>query len=218
MLRGGLVRSCWLAATALLLASSDVYAAAPASASAGVSPASVSALGGLYLLASAGYGASTQNVRRMDLAPYGLAFGLDAGFTFASGLHVGAYFDYSLGRSTAQQRDPLIGRAFDYDADTSALNAGLRVAYDVPLYALVLRYKLGIGITSMNWDFGDVEASDVLYGDVDHPNLGFHVAPGAALLWPLGTFVAGAGFDYLAQINGSIPSAFLGKLLIGVRL
>jgi hypothetical protein len=216
MLRGGLVRWCWLAAMTLLLAASDVYAAAPASAVA--SPASVSALSGLYLLASAGYGASTQNVRRMDLAPYGLAFGLDAGFTFTSGLHLGAYFDYSLGSSRAQQRDPLIGRAFDYDADTSALNAGLRVAYDVPLYGLVLRYKLGIGISSMKWDFGDVEASDVLYGDVDHPNVGFHVAPGAALLWPFGTFVAGAGFDYLAQVNGSIPSAFLGKLLIGVKL
>lgn len=154
----------------------------------------------------------------MDLAPYGLTFGLEGGFTFACGLHVGAYFDYSLGRSTAQQRDPLIGRAFDYDADTSALNAGARIAYDVPLYRLVLRYQLALGVTSMSWDFGDVDASDVFYGDASQPNVGVHVAPGAALLLPLGTLVVGAGFDYLAQVNPSIPSAFLGKLLIGVKL
>lgn len=154
----------------------------------------------------------------MDLAPYGASLGLDAGFTFAFGLHVGAYFDHSFGHTTAQQRDPLIGREFDYDAETSALNAGVRVAFDVPLYTLVLRYKLGLGVTSMSWDFGDVEASDVLYGDVSQPNVGVHVAPGAALLWPLGTLVVGAGFDYLAQVNPSIPSAFLGQLLIGVKL
>jgi len=154
----------------------------------------------------------------MDLAPYGASLGLDAGFTFAFGLHVGGYFDYSFGHTTAQQRDPLIGREFDYDADTSALSAGVRVAYDVPLYTLVLRYKLGLGVTSMSWDFGDVEASDVFYGDVSQPNVGVHVAPGAALLWPLGTLVVGAGFDYLAQVNPSIPSALLGQLLIGVKL
>lgn len=215
MLRRGFARARWLAAALLLVTSEVVPAAAPAAAT---PPASPTAREGWYLLATGGYGASTQNVRRMNLAPYGLALGLDAGFTFACGLHVGAYFDSALGRTMAQQRDPLIGRAFDYDADTSALNAGVRVAYDVPVYLLVLRYKLGLGVTSMSWDFGGVDASDVLYGDVSQPNVGVHVAPGAALLWPLGRLVVGAGVDYLAQVNGSIPSALLGELLIGVKL
>jgi hypothetical protein len=48
--------------------------------------------------------------------------------------------------------------------------------------------------------------------------VGVHVAPGAARLWPLGGIVVGAGFDYLAQVYRSIPSAFLGQLLIGVKL
>lgn len=216
MVQRGLACSCWLAAALLLAPSGVAHAAALASAA--TPRASAPALAGWYLLATGGYGASTQNVRGMDLAPYGLAFGLEAGYTFASGLHAGAYVDSSLGHTTAQQRDPLIGREFSYDADTAALNAGLRIAYDVPVYMLVLRYKLGLGITSMSWDFGDVDASEVLYGDVSQPNTGVHVAPGAALLWPLGVFVAGAGFDYLAQVNGSIPSAFLGRLLIGVKL
>ena len=48
----------------------------------------------------------------------------------------------------------------------------MRIAYDVPVYMLVLRYELGLGITSMSWDFGDVDASEVLYGDVSQPNAG----------------------------------------------
>ena len=214
----GLVCARWLP-FALLLSRSDIaHATAPEPAVAPASPASSPAREGFYLLAMGGYGASTQDVRRMDLAPYGLAVGVEGGYTFASGLHVGAYFDYSLGRTTAQQRDPLIGRAFSYDADTSALNGGLRIAYDVPVYMLVLRYQLGLGITSMSWDFGDVDPGDALYGDVSQPNVGVHVAPGAALLWPCGRLVAGVGFDYLAQVNPSIPSGFQGKLFFGVKL
>jgi len=154
----------------------------------------------------------------MDLAPYGAGFGLDGGYTLKSGLYLGAYFDSWLGRTVPQRRDPLIGRMIDYDADTSALNVGVRVGFDVPLYMLVLRYNLGLGITSMSWDFGDVDASDVLYGDASHPNVGVHVAPGAALLLPLGTLAVGIGFDYLAQISVTLPSGLLGKLMIGVQL
>ena len=224
MLHRGLGRlSVWLTVVAALLAGSEVALAAtpepfaaPAPAVAAAAPAP--ARERLYLLATGGYGVSTQDVRRMDLAPYGVGFGLDGGYTMASGVYLGVYVDSWLGRSAPQRRDPLIGRTFDYDADTSALNAGLRVGFDVPLYELVLRYNLGLGITSMRWDFGDVEASDVLYGGVSHPNVGVHVAPGAVLLWPQGPFVVGIGFDYLAQINVTLPSGFLGRLLIGVQL
>lgn len=209
----------WLTVVAAVLVGSEgVLAAAPAPPAAPAATLAAPARERLYLFATGGYGASTQDVRRMDLAPYGLGFGIDGGYTMASGLYLGVYFDSWLGRSAPQRRDPRIGRTFDFDADTSALNAGLRIGFDVPLYQLVLRYNLGLGITSMSWDFGDVEASDVLYGDVSHPNVGVHVAPGAALLWPQGPFVVGFGFDYLAQINVTLPSGFLGKVLIGVQL
>jgi len=48
--------------------------------------------------------------------------------------------------------------------------------------------------------------------------VGFHFAPGAVVLWQHDKLVLGAGFDYLAQIHVTIPSGFLGKLLIGVKL
>lgn len=154
----------------------------------------------------------------MKLSPYGATFGLDAGFTFRFGLRLGSYVNYSLGKAEQNHRDALLGRGFDFTADTSSLNLGLAVGYDVPLYMLVLRYNLSFGITSMHWDFGGVDPSDVRYGDAKAPNVGFHFAPGLALLWPHGAFEAGIGFDYLVQTSGTIPSGVLGKLLVGVKL
>ncbi|HWO14210.1 MAG TPA: hypothetical protein VNN80_32115 [Polyangiaceae bacterium] len=222
----GLALLSWLAATAALLHRIEPAHAAPPTPAADTSAAppiaaadtSAASPGGLYLLATGSYGDNTQDIRGMDLAPYSVGAGLDAGYTFPVGLHLGAYLNYSLGRSKAQQYDPLIGRPIDYDADTSSLNTGIGVAWDVPLYAFVLRYKLGFGVTSMTWDFGDVDASDVLYGDAEKPTVGFHFAPGAVVLWQHDKLVLGAGFDYLAQIHVTIPSGFLGKLLIGVKL
>jgi hypothetical protein len=169
-------------------------------------------------LVTGGYGASTTSVRGMGLAPYGATFGLDAGFTFRPGLHLGAFATYSLGKTTNEHRDPVFSRAFDFKADTSAVSGGLNVGWDVPLHFLVLRYSVGFGFTSMKWDFGGVDPYDVRYGDAKNPSLGFQFAPGASLLFPHGRFVCGLGFDYLVQANGTIPSAFIGKALVGVKL
>lgn len=175
-------------------------------------------LAGLSLLATVGYGVSTTEVRGLDLAPYGAAFGVDAGFTFRFGLRLGAYLNYALGKSVLEHRDPLIGKSYEFQADTSSLNTGLSLGYDVPIYAFVLRYDLSFGVTSMHWDFGSVDASSVRYGDAKQPNVGIHFAPGVALLWPHGPIEAGVGFSYLVQANGTIPSGFLGKVLVGVKL
>ena len=190
--------------------------AAPVSASDAAAPNP--SVAGFSLLAVAGYGASTSDARGMKLSPYGATFGLDAGFTFGFGLRLGSYFSYSLGKAEQNHRDQLVRDGFDFTADTSSLNVGLAVGYDVPLYLLVLRYNLSFGVTSMRWDFGGVDASDVRYGDAKDPNVGFHFAPGLMLLWPQGRFQAGVGFDYLIQTSGTIPSGFLGKLLVGVKL
>jgi hypothetical protein len=228
MLRPGIAHALRLALAAALLfrarvahAESTAETAPPPSVPATVAPPAApprATVGGLSLLAMAGYGATTNAVRGLDLAPYGAAFGVDAGFTFRFGLRLGAYVNYSLGKSVVQHEDPLIRRSWEFDADTSSLNAGLSVGYDVPLYLLVLRYDLSFGVTSMQWDFGDVDPSDVRYGDAKNPNVGFHFAPGLALLWPHGPFEAGVGFNYFVQTNYTIPSGFLGKLLVGVKL
>lgn len=173
---------------------------------------------GFGVLLAGGYGASTTSVRGMSLAPYGATFGLDAGFTFRFGLRLGAYGNYSLGSTTNEHREPIVRQGFDFKADTSNLTAGLSVGWDVPMSCLVLRYSLGLGFTSMKWDFGGVDATDVRYGDAKNPSTGFQFAPGATVLWPHGKFQGGVGFDYVVQANGTIPSGFIGKLVAGVKL
>lgn len=203
-------------------------AAEPAAATAPVAAAEAGAttpatgapgsLAGFSLLATGGWGPSTTSVRQLELAPYGATFGVDVGYTFRVGLHLSGYFQYSLGRSEKQNYDPVIGRNFEFTADTSSMSGGISLGWDVPIYALVLRYGLGFGITSMKWDFGSTRPVDVRFGGYESPTVGFHFAPSLALLYEHGLFEGGVGFAYFAQANGVIPSGFLANVLCGVKL
>jgi len=171
---------------------------------------------GIELLASVGWGASTTDVLRLELSPYGTSFGLDVGYRWSSGFRLGGYFAYSLGRSVSQRYDPVVGREYELASDTSSLHTGLSLGYDVPLYALVLRYSLGLGVTLMHWEFAPETPDVARY--TESPREGFHVAPGAVLLWPNDWIEGGVGFRYLVQADGAIPSGFLGELLVGIEL
>ncbi len=231
MHRPSLTRLPWLALAVSSLALGSVAHAAPADTAASTPPpASPSASGdaapmpgksplaGFHALALIGYGASTDKVRNIDLEPYGTSFGLKLGYTLGVGAHFGAYFDYSLGRAVTQTYDPLIRRPFELTADASSINAGVTLGWDVPVRFLVLRYELSLGVTSMSWDFGATDPSSVHYGDAKNPSIGFHFAPGAALLWPYGRFEGGVGFSYFVEANGTLPNGFVGELLVGVKL
>jgi hypothetical protein len=158
------------------------------------------------------------NVYRLNLEPYSGTFGFDTGFTFRSGMRIGAYFEYSLGHDTTVHYDPLIGRSADFTAVTSSLHGGMSFGWDVPLSVLILRYELGFGFSSMSWDFGDAKPVQVRFGNASHPTVGFHFAPGLVLLYEHGLFQGGIGFDYFVQTSGTIPSGVLSRLLVGVRL
>jgi hypothetical protein len=140
------------------------------------------------------------------------------GYSWRSGFRLGGYFFHSLGGSLPNRREPRVGPAFDYTAEASSLNGGLSLGWGVPLYCFVLRYKLSLGVTAMHWAFHTATPAAVGFGDDSSPSLGFHLAPGVALLWPYGKFEGGAGFEYLAQIKDTIPSGFIGTLFVGVRL
>lgn len=191
--------------------SADTPGAAAASAD------SRASLAGFRVLASAGYGASTTKFRHLDLTPYATTFGLDVGYTFRVGLSVGGYFEYSLGGSKLQHRDPLIGRTVDFTADASSLHGGLTIGWDVPIYVLVLRYKLGFGISSMKWNFGSAPETVYHYESWSNPTTSFHFAPGLAVLYERALFEGGIGFDYFVQTSGTIPAGAVGKLLVGVK-
>jgi hypothetical protein len=176
-------------------------------------------LRGFDVLATAGWGASTANIRQLKLEPYGASFGFDAGYTWPSGFRLGAYFSDSLGVAQPQHREPRVGPEDDFVVDTSSVSGGLSVGWAVPVYALVLRYTLSFGVTAMRWEIADSVASkSVSIGNGSSPTVGVHFAPGVALLWPYRWFEAGVGFDYMAQVKDTIPTGFVGKVLVGVKL
>jgi hypothetical protein len=176
------------------------------------------AIVGFDALASIGWGASTSKIGDLELAPYGATFGIDVGYTWPVGFRLGAQFDNSLGHSVVVRRDPRVGRDDDVTVDTSSISGGLSLGWDLPFYALVLRYNLRLGVTAMRWDFADDARTSAEFAARTSPAVGVNFAPGVALLYRYRWFEAGVGFDYLAQNDdGVIPSGLIGKLLIGVR-
>jgi hypothetical protein len=170
------------------------------------------------ILVSAGYGASTKDVRRLEIAPYGPLVGLDVGYTFRPGLRFGAVAGYGFGHSVSQRYDPVVGDDFDVNAESSSFSAGLSVGWDVPLHELYLRYGLSLGGTWMSWSFDGAEPGFIDLYAAESPSAGFFAAPGLKLLVPLQRFECGIGFDYVIQTNEAIPSGFLGQLYVGVKL
>jgi hypothetical protein len=184
-------------------------------------PTPLKSLAGFELLASVGFGAHTNKVLGLQLEPYAATFGAEVGYVFAMGLRLAAYFDYGLGGSVRQQQQPLVGNAFELTTQASSLNGGASVGYDLWLHFLILRYTLNLGLTSLNWDLGEVPRGTLIRysGEATHgTKLGFYVAPGLALLWPIGRFECGLGFDYFAQFEDHIPSGIQGKLLFAVKI
>lgn len=204
--------------TGLLLAFSSVTRAeAPSDQT--VTGGATRSVRGFDLLASVGYGVATDRIGSLSIDPYGASFGVESGYTFERGVRVGVYGQYGLGRTRESTVHPLIGDPFDVRADTMGVTAGASVGYDLPLSVLVLRYTLNLGVSWMHWDFGELPVRPVAgFASDKGSTLGFHVAPGVCVLWPLGKFVLGLGFDYWIQVEDRIPAGILTKLLLGVKL
>ena len=170
-------------------------------------------------MASVGYGAATSKVADLELQPYAASFGLDVGYTFRSGFRLGGVVGYGLGRSIKQRHEARVGEDFELTADTSMLNMASSLGWDVPLFFLVLRYTVNLGVSVMWWEFGDVPPK-LAFSNLaaTSPTVGVFVAPGVTLLWRHGVFQGGVGFDYFVQSNDAIPPGFLGELLVGVKL
>jgi hypothetical protein len=212
---GLLIASAASAETAALAPGPSVATEAPPP------PTPTKSLARFELLARVGYGASTGKVYGIELEPYGATFGVESGYTFANGLRLAAYLDFGLGRSVSQPYQTNGGTSFELTTKSSSVNAGASFGYDLWLHFLVLRYSLNLGFTSLSWDLGNTPGGALLeYAGqaTQGSKLGFHVAPGLAVLWSIGPFECGLGFDYFAQIDDHIPSGFLGKLLLGVML
>jgi hypothetical protein len=202
-------------------------AAAPASVAASASdeaapaePAAVPAVSrkGFNILATLGYGKSTDEVYGLQLEPYAFSVGLDFGYTWAMGFRLGGYASYSPGRDVSQAVTPLGGTELDVTIATQSVSGGLSIGFDVPLYFLILRHTVNLGVTWMDWDFGERPWPELGLSTESSSTIGFNVVPGLTVLWPLGMFECGIGFDYFVQTNFKLPNAAVGKLVIGVKL
>jgi hypothetical protein len=182
-------------------------------------PAPSLKIAGFDLLATVGYGAATGRVYRLNVEPYGAMFGLETGYTWSLGLRLGAYFQYGLGRTKAQLYEPFLGDSFHTTVEASGFATGISLGYDLKLRFLILRHTLGFGLSWMRWEFTELP-KDVLaaYAPGTGSTVGFHLAPGLALFWPIGIFEVGVGFDYFITFEDRTPPGILSKLSLGVRL
>jgi hypothetical protein len=208
------VLGCWAVVACLALP------AAPATAQAGAQAAAPApSIARFELLANIAYGGATTDLYDLKLEPYGALFGFDAGYTWQFGLHVGAHFDYGLGRSVSQRYERLLGREVEFTSQGQSLSSSASLGYDLWLYFLILRYSLDLGVTWLRWDFGDVPYATLGgYSPMQGTVVGFQLSPRVALLWPIGRFECGLGMRYVVQFADQIPSGLVGELLLGVAL
>lgn len=177
------------------------------------------ATSGFTLEVSLGYGGSTERVLQVELEPYGAQLRLELGYRFRQRARIGAYVEYGFGRSISQRYAPVLRDPFEFTAEASSVSAGGTIGYDVRLYFLLLRYSLGMGFTRLGWDFRDVPPGGILgFSTNKGSQFSFHIAPSLALLWPVGRFEVGLGFDYLVQTANQVPAGVVGKLMVGVTL
>ena len=212
------------ASPALEQAASPAAAApVPAAAAASSSDANASAvpstrLAGFEALASVGYGAITE-VKALEINPYGATLGVDLGYTWDVGVRAGAKLIYGLGRAVPQTYELRRGE-IELTAESDSLNVVASISYDLRLHWLILRYSLGLGVTWVSWDLGELEGYTAIEGYTapSGSSVGFLFAPGLAVLWPYGIFEWGLGFDYLFQAEFHNPSGIVGQLLVGMKL
>lgn len=202
--------------TASPAAAPPAIGGAAGSSSGDLAAAPATGLAGFELLGSVGYGAITE-VKALEINPYGTALGADLGYTWDLGVRVGVKLTYGLGRAVPQTYE-VRGREIELTSDSESLNAVASISYDLRLHWLILRYSLGLGVTWVSWDLGDLEGTFDGYTAPSGSSVGFLFAPGLALLWPFGHFECGLAFDYLFQAEFHNPSGIVGQLLVGMKL
>jgi opacity protein-like surface antigen len=173
-------------------------------------------LAGFEVLASVGYGTITE-FKTLEANPYGGAFGLHVGYTWNMGFHLGAEVSYGLGHSIPQTFEYRRGQV-DLTSVSESFTSLLSISYDLWLHMLILRYSIGLGVTWMHWDLGELEGVYGGYAAPSGSSASFVFAPGLALLWPFHLFEFGLGFDYLFQAEYENPSGIVGQLLVGIKL
>jgi hypothetical protein len=134
-----------------------------------------------------------------DLNPYGVGLGVNGGYTLDMGLFVGGAFDYYLGGSEDQE---LLGTKVEANVNVYDL-MGV-VGYDIGVSPeLVVRPQLGVGIA---WAKGEVCLGNDCQSDSES---NFAIAPGAKILYSLGTAYLSGEVSYTKIFQDENPDAIV---------
>lgn len=164
----------------------------------------------LSVSANVGYAASTDG---SDLNAFGPGFGLRGGYTFGNGLHVGAFANYFIGDSET------VG---DLELTGNVLQVGADLGYDLAVEQVVLRPSLGLGgafvSASVKGTIPDPDGEGVIKVDDDESEQYLLLAPGAQILYPIGSLFVGGDFRYLWTPDDRAVDAFLLAATVGLQL
>lgn len=147
----------------------------------------------------AGYGLDLSGA---DLNPYGIGFGVRGGYSLDA-LYLGARFMFFLGES---EDVTIAGETIEMSSNLMTI--GAEVGYDLELSdrGITLRPEIGLGLA-----LSSGEGADTAGNMVDTSSTDFYVAPGASLLFCLGTNV-------FTGLNVQVPIVFAEELGTGLTL
>lgn len=138
-----------------------------------------------------GYGVYTGDDLGGDFNPYGVGFGVAAGYTLDMNLYLGASFEYYLGASE---------EGVGGEVSANIWNLMFEPGYDIAAGdALVIRPQLGLGLSSVNAEVCislPPPLGDGRQQCADNSESKFAIAPGAMLLIDFGGLYGQAGLRY----------------------
>lgn len=167
---------------------------------------------------TAGYFGPTEDTRTVDVNPLTFEFGVLVSWTTRVGVWFGVEGSYFLGKDLAQSVTPLGGVPVNFVAKTKLVSVGGVVGFDYPLGPLVARHTLGLGASVESWNFGDIGFESLgYYAEMSGTAASFYLAPGFALVLPLGRFYLGPELSYRVEFTGRLPDSLGARLHAGVR-
>ncbi|MCH2108068.1 MAG: hypothetical protein MK135_01975 [Polyangiaceae bacterium] len=167
-----------------------------------------------------GYASATSKVLGLKLNPYGSSLSIHGTYTWCSGFRLGLYGEGFLGSTISQDIKVNNGaQKIEIRARSRTGSLGTSFGYAQPLGSLALHYQLGIGLTVMRYDFGDIPFETLAsFEKLNGVVSGLHLRPSLGLELPLNRFYLLTSIYSRIESSSKIPAAFGGLLSFGARL
>ncbi|HSC89832.1 MAG TPA: hypothetical protein VLC09_21295 [Polyangiaceae bacterium] len=166
------------------------------------------------------YATPTESVFDLELDPYRIGLGGMLSYTFSSGLWLGLSGEAYPGGTVTQIYEPrLIPRQVRLNAESQVSSFDAMIGYDLALAPVVLRYSLGIGVTFLSWDFGDLPYGSLAgFTAMQGSVTGLHLKPSLGVVMPVRAWFSAFDVGYRIETHDQIPPTATFELSMGVRL